>query len=83
VCTELYRSGIIRWKTGVWRLQGVRGNTEQGTCPICGEEEGWSHTLRCEGRKICRDDIPGKRFRNIEAEIGVRKMVRISSNVRT
>jgi hypothetical protein len=57
----------MRWKTGVWRLQGVRRNTEQGTCPIRGEEEGRTHTLRCESRKICRDDIPGKRFRNVRA----------------
>jgi hypothetical protein len=25
---------------GIWKLKGVRGNTEQGICPMCSKEEG-------------------------------------------
>jgi hypothetical protein len=42
------RRRIGWWKMGIWRLKGVRGNTEQGMCPMCNKEEGWSHILRCE-----------------------------------
>jgi hypothetical protein len=35
VCTQEARRGIGWWKMGVCRLKGVRGNTEQGMCPMC------------------------------------------------
>jgi hypothetical protein len=35
------------------------------------KEEDWSHILRCEGTKIWRDQSLDKRFRNIDAEIGI------------
>jgi hypothetical protein len=31
--------------------------------------------LRCEGIKICRDEILGKRFKNVDEEIGIRRIV--------
>jgi hypothetical protein len=40
VCTQEARRGTGWWKTGIWRLKGVRGNTEQGMCPMCNKEEG-------------------------------------------
>jgi hypothetical protein len=40
VCTQEARRGIEWWKMGIWRLKGVRGNTEQGMCPMCNKEEG-------------------------------------------
>jgi hypothetical protein len=46
VSTQESRRGIEWWKMGIWRLMGVGGNTEQGMCPMCNKEEGWSHILR-------------------------------------
>jgi hypothetical protein len=40
VCTQEARRGIGWWKMGIWRLKCVRGNTEQGMCPMCNKEEG-------------------------------------------
>jgi hypothetical protein len=34
-------------ENGYLGLKGVRGNIEQGMCPMC-NEEGWSHILRCK-----------------------------------
>jgi hypothetical protein len=45
VCTQEARRGTGWWKMDFWRLKGVRGNTEQGVCPMC-NKEGWSHILR-------------------------------------
>jgi hypothetical protein len=42
VCTQEARRGIGWWKMGIWRLKGVRGNKEQGMCPMCNNEKGWS-----------------------------------------
>jgi hypothetical protein len=44
VYTQEARRGIRWWKMGIWRLKGVRRNTERG---MCNKEEGWSHMLRC------------------------------------
>jgi hypothetical protein len=38
VCTQEARRGIGWWKMGIWRLKDVRGNTEQGMCPMCNKE---------------------------------------------
>jgi hypothetical protein len=40
---------------GIWRLKGVRGNTEQGMCPMYNKEEGWSHILRSGNQKLERE----------------------------
>jgi hypothetical protein len=38
VCTQEARRGIGWWKMGIWRLKVVKGNTEQGMCPMCNKE---------------------------------------------
>jgi hypothetical protein len=44
-------------------------------CPICGEDEIWSHTLRCERTKIWGHQILCKKFWNNNAEIDIRRIV--------
>jgi hypothetical protein len=39
------KRGIEWWKMGIWRLKGIRENTDQGICPVCRKEEGWSYIL--------------------------------------
>jgi hypothetical protein len=68
------RRGIGWWKMGIWRLKGVRGNIEQGMCPMCNKEEGWSHMLRCDETKSWRENMVDKRFPSIEPEIGIRRV---------
>jgi hypothetical protein len=64
---------------GIWSLKGVRGNTEQGLCPMC-NKEGWSHILRCEETRSWREELVDKRFINIETEIGMRWIATINDN---
>jgi hypothetical protein len=45
-----------------------------GICPMCSKEETWSHILRCAGTKISRDEVADRRCRNMNAEIGVRRI---------
>jgi predicted RNA-binding Zn-ribbon protein involved in translation (DUF1610 family) len=47
-------------KMGIWRLRGVRGNTEQEMCPMCNKEEGWSHILRCEETRNWGEELVDK-----------------------
>jgi hypothetical protein len=80
LCTQEARRGIRWWKMGIWRLKGVRGNTEQGMFPVCIKEEGWSHILKCEQTRSWREELVDKRFTSIEPEIGIRKITTIKDN---
>jgi hypothetical protein len=37
-CTDEARRGIIWWKIGVWRLNGVMRNSGPGIWPICSKK---------------------------------------------
>jgi hypothetical protein len=65
---------------GIRRLKNVRGNTEQGMCPTCSKEGGWSHILRCAKTRSRREEFVDKRFTSIEPEIGIRRIARIKHN---
>jgi hypothetical protein len=79
-CTQEARRGKGWWKMGIWRLRGVRGNTEQGMCPMCNKEEGWSHILRCEETRSWTEAFVDKRFTSIEPETGMRRIATIKDN---
>jgi hypothetical protein len=66
--------GIGWWKMGIWKLKGVRGNIEQGICPVCNEEEGWSLIFRCDETKSWRNDLVDKRFTSVDSETGIRRV---------
>jgi hypothetical protein len=38
-CTRNERSGLARFKTGIWKLRGIMKGFEKGRCPLCREEE--------------------------------------------
>jgi hypothetical protein len=71
LCTDKARRGTVWWKIGIWRLKGVRRNSEHWTCTMCSKEEDWSHIFGCEGKKIRRNRTFDSRFRNVDAEIGI------------
>jgi hypothetical protein len=66
---------------GTCRLKGVGGNTEQGTCPMCNKEEGWSHILRCVETRSWREGLVHKRFTSNELQIGIRRVAASKDNV--
>jgi hypothetical protein len=67
-CTQEARRGTGWWKMGIWKLKGVRENTEQGMCHVCNKEEGWSHILRCAETRSWREELVDKRSTSIESE---------------
>jgi hypothetical protein len=72
VCTHEIRRRTECWKMGIRRLKSAGGNSDQGMCPMCSEEEGQSHILRCEGTRSWRDELADERFTSIDSEIGIR-----------
>jgi hypothetical protein len=67
------RTGTVRWKIVVWEMKGV-SNNEQEICPISSEEDS-SHSLLCEGRYVWWQQILNRRFRSIDAEMGIKRRV--------
>jgi hypothetical protein len=50
ICTFEERKSIGRWKMGIWRMQGMRGNTDKG---VCRKEE------KKEGATSCNAKVQG------------------------
>jgi hypothetical protein len=42
-CTRNERSGLAWFKTGIWKLRGMRKGFEKGRCPLCSEDEDAIH----------------------------------------
>jgi hypothetical protein len=40
--------------------ESMRGNFDQGVCPVCSTEEGWSNVLKCEENGRWRDELTDK-----------------------
>jgi hypothetical protein len=61
-------------ENGYLETKAVRGNIEQGICPMCSKEEGWSHIFRCDETKSRRNDLVDQRFTSVDPEIGIRRV---------
>jgi hypothetical protein len=38
-CTRNEKSGMASFRTGIWKLRGMRKGFEKGRCPLCSENE--------------------------------------------
>jgi hypothetical protein len=75
-------NGKIRGKAKLYcfALYHFTPSTEQGMCPMCNKEEGWSHILRYAETRSWRKELEDKRFTNIEPETGMRRIATIKDN---
>jgi hypothetical protein len=69
VCSQEARKDIILWKMDIWRLKGVTRNNEQGMCPVCNKEEGWSYILTSREIRSWKEELADKRFTSTDPEI--------------
>jgi hypothetical protein len=44
-CSSTERSGLAWFKTGIWKLRGMRKGYEKGRCPPCSEDKDAVHIL--------------------------------------
>jgi hypothetical protein len=44
-CTRNERSALAWFKTGIWKLRGMRKGSEKGRCPLCSKDEDAIHML--------------------------------------
>jgi hypothetical protein len=67
------RKEKVGWlKMGIWRLKGMRGNTDKGVCPVC-RKGGGNHILQCKGTRVWRARWLERKFTSIYPETGTKK----------
>jgi hypothetical protein len=69
ICTFEERKGVGWWKMGIWRVKGVRGNTDKGVRPVCRKGGGENDILQCEGTRVLRDKWLERKFTSVHPEI--------------
>jgi hypothetical protein len=74
ICTFEERKGIGWWKMGIWRLKGMRGNSDKGICPVYRKERGGSLILQCEDTRVWRDRWLERKFTSLNPDIGIKKI---------
>jgi hypothetical protein len=61
-----------RW--GMWRLNGMKANTDQRMCPVRRKKDG-ATSCDVKEQKNWRDKLLEKRFTSIDMEIRIRKFL--------
>jgi hypothetical protein len=72
ICTFQERKGTGWWKMGIWRLKGMRGNTDKGVCLYAGKkrEGGTSCNVKVQGS----GGTGGWKECLLHPEIGIKKI---------
>jgi hypothetical protein len=63
-CTRSERSGSAWFKTGIWKLRGMRKGSEKGRCPLCTEEEDALYI-----KLKCSEKILSKKWLTVDEEV--------------
>jgi hypothetical protein len=64
-CSRKDRSGIAWFKAGIWKLRGTRKGSENGTCPLCNEEEDVHILLKCPEKIRLREYFLSRKWLTI------------------
>jgi hypothetical protein len=78
-CNRKKRSGLVWFQMGIWKLKGLRGGVERGTCSLsqCGENA--IHTLlNCKETNRWREKYLNKKWLQMNNEVAFNKLVRCS-----
>jgi hypothetical protein len=74
-CTRKERSGLTWFKTGIWKLRGMKGS-EKGRCPLCSEDEEAIHTLlKCSETRKWREQFLSRKWLVFNEWIAYKKTI--------
>jgi hypothetical protein len=75
-CTRNERSGLAWFKTGVWKLRGMRKGFEKGRCPLCSEDEDAIHILlKCSETRKWREQFLSRKWLRLNEWIVFKKII--------
>jgi hypothetical protein len=77
-CTRSQRSGLAWFKTGIWKLRGVR----KGCYPLCREEDGVIHILlKCSETRKWREQFLNNKWLNINEDVAYKIIINCTNAV--
>jgi hypothetical protein len=75
-CTRNERSGLAWFKTGIWKLRGMRKGFEKGRCPLCSEDEDAIHiSLKCSETRKWREQFLSRKWLRLNEWIAYNKII--------
>jgi hypothetical protein len=75
-CTRNERSGLAWFKTGIWKLRGMRKGFEEGRCSLCSENEDAIHILlKCSETRKWREQFLSRKWLKFNEWIVYKKII--------
>jgi hypothetical protein len=82
-CTRNERSGLAWFKTGIWKLRGMRKGSEKSRCPLCSEEEDSIHILlKCSETRKWREQFLSRKWLRLNEWIVLKKIINCTNSIR-
>jgi hypothetical protein len=76
------RSGLACFKTGIWKLRGMRKGFEKGRCPLCSEEEDPVHILlKCSETRKWREQFLSRKWLRLNELIVLKKIINCNNSI--
>jgi hypothetical protein len=81
-CTGVERSGLAWFKTGIWKLRGMRNGFEKGRCPLCSEEEDPIYILlKCSETRKWRETFLSRKWLRLNEWIVFKKTINCNNSI--
>jgi hypothetical protein len=75
-CTRNERSGLAWFKTGIWKLRGMRKGFQKGRCSLSSEDEDAIHILlKCSGKRKWREQFLRRKWLRLNEWIVYKKII--------
>jgi hypothetical protein len=81
-CTRNERSGLAWFRTGIWKLRGMRKGFEKGRCPLCSKDEDAVHTLlKYSETKKWREQFLSRKWLKLNEWIVYKKIISCTNSI--
>jgi hypothetical protein len=81
-CTRIERSGLAWFKTGIWKLSGMKKGFENGRCPLCSKEEDPIHILlKCLKTRKWREQFLSRKWLRLNKWIVFKKIINCTNSI--
>jgi hypothetical protein len=81
-CIRKERSVLAWFKTGIWKLRGMKKGFEKGRRPLCSKDEDAVHILlKCSETRKWREQILTRKWLIVNEEIAYKKITNCTNGV--
>jgi hypothetical protein len=81
-CSMTERSGLAWFKSGIWKLRGMRKRFKKERCPLCSEEEDPIHILlKCSETRKWRKQFLSRKWLRLNELIVLKKIINCNNSI--